>query len=65
LEEPNKWSSWFHDFLAQCFQQNPQRRSSATELLQHPFIQRAAQKKQMEELLKMAFVLRITEGLEC
>lgn len=65
LAKPNMWSSLFTDFLARCFQPKPQHRATAAELLQHPFLQKAAPRKQMESLLKMAFMLKATEGFEC
>ena len=42
LKEPHKWSADFHDFLRVCLQKNPDKRPSASELLQvHPFLTRA------------------------
>ena len=39
LAEPDAWSDNFNDFLAQCLQKDPDQRPSATELLEHPFVQ--------------------------
>eukprot|EP00027_Filamoeba_sp_ATCC50430_P000309 CAMPEP_0168556782 /NCGR_PEP_ID=MMETSP0413-20121227/9067_1 /TAXON_ID=136452 /ORGANISM="Filamoeba nolandi, Strain NC-AS-23-1" /LENGTH=446 /DNA_ID=CAMNT_0008587753 /DNA_START=170 /DNA_END=1510 /DNA_ORIENTATION=+ len=38
LKEPQKWSKDFNDFIERCLQKNPMERSSAKQLLNHPFI---------------------------
>ncbi|KAI8818716.1 uncharacterized protein EV422DRAFT_536612 [Fimicolochytrium jonesii] len=38
LENEEKWSSQFKDFIAQCLIKNPNQRPSAEQLLKHPFI---------------------------
>ncbi|PXF43948.1 Serine/threonine-protein kinase pakC [Gracilariopsis chorda] len=45
LREPNRWSAEFRDFVAQCLVVNPARRASASQLLSHPFLKRAAEKE--------------------
>ncbi|KAG1693989.1 hypothetical protein DVH05_022007 [Phytophthora capsici] len=40
LREPTKYSAEFRDFLAVCLKKDPQERSSAENLLRHPFIAR-------------------------
>jgi hypothetical protein len=52
LREPEKWSSTFKDFLAAALAKSPQKRASADELLEHPFIQKACDTKFIVELLK-------------
>jgi serine/threonine protein kinase len=52
LREPEKWSSTFKDFLALALAKNPQKRASADELLNHPFIQKACDPKFITNLLK-------------
>jgi len=52
LREPEKWSSTFKDFLALALAKNPQKRASADELLNHPFIQKACDTKFIVNLLK-------------
>lgn len=52
LREPEKWSSTFKDFLAAALAKSPQKRASADELLEHPFIQKACDTKFLVELLK-------------
>ncbi|CAN8063518.1 unnamed protein product [Agarophyton chilense] len=47
LREPAKWSSEFVDFVAQCLVVNPVRRASASQLLSHPFLKRAAEKEEV------------------
>ena len=41
LQEPEEWSEEFHDFLDGCLQKDPKLRKTASELLEHPFIQKA------------------------
>jgi len=52
LREPEKWSNTFKDFLACALAKNPQKRASADELLNHPFIQKACDTKFLVELIK-------------
>eukprot|EP01099_Mayorella_cantabrigiensis_P004921 TRINITY_DN3791_c0_g1_i1.p1 TRINITY_DN3791_c0_g1~~TRINITY_DN3791_c0_g1_i1.p1 ORF type:complete len:405 (+),score=100.11 TRINITY_DN3791_c0_g1_i1:138-1352(+) len=39
LQDKDKWSSDFHDFIAKCLTKEPENRPSAEELLKHPFVQ--------------------------
>lgn len=41
LTEPAKWSTEFNEFVGLCLRKNPTERPSASELLNHPFIQKA------------------------
>ncbi|KAM4692234.1 serine/threonine-protein kinase 4 [Rhinophrynus dorsalis] len=41
FRKPELWSKKFIEFINQCLVKNPEQRSSATELLQHPFIKTA------------------------
>jgi len=41
LREPTKWSPEFNDFISWCLVLNPARRASASQLLTHPFLQKA------------------------
>lgn len=41
LSEAGRWSPEFRDFLSCCLVLNPTRRSSATQLLNHPFLSKA------------------------
>uniref|UniRef100_A0A914URK6 Protein kinase domain-containing protein n=1 Tax=Plectus sambesii TaxID=2011161 RepID=A0A914URK6_9BILA len=41
LDEPNKWSMYFNDFLKRCLVKIPSQRCTATDLLSHPFIRDA------------------------
>lgn len=38
LKNKEKWSSEFNDFVEKCLIYEPEKRPSAKELLQHPFI---------------------------
>lgn len=47
LKDRGAWSNEFHDFIAKCLMTNPQRRASATQLLAHPFLLKAADRLTM------------------
>ena len=42
LRDPSKWSNVFHDFLSKCLEKDSKLRPSATEMLQHPFLELAS-----------------------
>lgn len=42
LNDKDKWSANFHDFIAQCLIKDPKDRPTAATLLNHPFIKGAA-----------------------
>jgi serine/threonine protein kinase len=45
LPNPEKWSKDFIDFLRQCLVKDPEKRPSATELFEHPFIKKKRRKE--------------------
>jgi len=52
LPDPSAWSADFNDFLKVCLVKNPDKRPSATELLQsHPFILKAKSKAIIAQLV--------------
>ncbi|XP_013774676.1 serine/threonine-protein kinase 10-like isoform X2 [Limulus polyphemus] len=51
LDRPSKWSKEFNDFLATCLVKDPQQRLSAEDLLKHPFIANAVDRKPLIELI--------------
>lgn len=51
LQEPDQASPELRDFLAQALQLSPEKRPSAKQLLQHPFLKKAAPPKDMLVLL--------------
>ncbi|XP_015914711.1 serine/threonine-protein kinase 10 [Parasteatoda tepidariorum] len=51
LTQPSKWSKQFNDFLTKCLIKDPQKRSSAKELLEHPFIASALDNRPLRELI--------------
>lgn len=57
LKNKRRWSSEYHDFVSKCLVKKPQDRSSATELLSHPFLQL------VEETAKEQFAEYITDWL--
>jgi len=38
LKEPQNWSQEFQDFISCCLIKDPEKRSTAKQLLEHPFI---------------------------
>eukprot|EP00485_Elphidium_margaritaceum_P023631 CAMPEP_0202713588 /NCGR_PEP_ID=MMETSP1385-20130828/56610_1 /ASSEMBLY_ACC=CAM_ASM_000861 /TAXON_ID=933848 /ORGANISM="Elphidium margaritaceum" /LENGTH=502 /DNA_ID=CAMNT_0049373991 /DNA_START=31 /DNA_END=1539 /DNA_ORIENTATION=- len=51
LQQPSKWSTEMHSFLAHCLQKDPDVRSPAADLLKHPFIKRAGKKHVIQQLV--------------
>eukprot|EP01027_Heterolobosea_sp_BB2_P006096 GEZU01009247.1.p2 GENE.GEZU01009247.1~~GEZU01009247.1.p2 ORF type:complete len:124 (+),score=37.93 GEZU01009247.1:263-634(+) len=41
LRDPEKWSNTFKDFISSCLTKNPEKRATAKEMLNHPFIAKA------------------------
>ncbi|XP_078668207.1 serine/threonine-protein kinase 10-like isoform X2 [Branchiostoma floridae x Branchiostoma belcheri] len=65
LEDPGRWSREFADFLKQCLQKIPEGRPSARELLTHPFVRTAEEKKPIRDLVaeaKAEVVEEVVEG---
>lgn len=57
LENPQLWSNHFQEFMAKCLQKDPFKRETATELLQHPFLNQAVDtKKMMQKILSEVFL---------
>jgi len=56
LEMPDSWSDDFKDLLSKMLVIDPQKRGTAADLLQHPWIQTADTRKSMQELLHALFV---------
>ncbi|KAJ3386057.1 hypothetical protein HDU84_001825 [Entophlyctis sp. JEL0112] len=57
LSKPKNWSKVFVDFIAACLIKDPTKRPSAQEILQHPFMTKAAglpRQKIMQELVQKA-----------
>lgn len=49
--EGGTWSKDFRDFVAQCLTKDPDRRSSAKELLKHKFVKNAGRTEALQELI--------------
>ncbi|KAI8872917.1 Pkinase-domain-containing protein, partial [Ramicandelaber brevisporus] len=54
IENPENLSLIFRDFLNKCLEVNPDRRPSASELLHHPFIQKADNLRSLIPLIQEA-----------
>lgn len=67
LAQPSKWSKDFRDFLSLCLIKDPHQRPSAEDLLKHPFIANAIDKKPVKDLIseyKAEVVEEVTEEQE-
>eukprot|EP00053_Salpingoeca_punica_P006690 m.62773 g.62773 ORF g.62773 m.62773 type:complete len:508 (-) comp13809_c1_seq1:47-1570(-) len=54
LQHPENLSETFKNFLSRCLEMNADKRGSATELLQHPFLKQAAPLSSIVPLIKAA-----------
>mmetsp|Transcript_15697 Transcript_15697/g.38097 ORF Transcript_15697/g.38097 Transcript_15697/m.38097 type:complete len:518 (+) Transcript_15697:95-1648(+) len=52
LKQPSKYSSLFTEFFGKCLAVEPSKRGSASELLQHPFLQRAVPQQHIAMLVQ-------------
>ncbi|KAK6638971.1 hypothetical protein RUM43_007241 [Polyplax serrata] len=51
LDQPTHWSKEFNEFVAKCLVKDPSQRSTAEDLLKHPFICNATDSKPVRDLL--------------
>jgi len=51
LQNQNEWTQEMHSFLALCLEKDPQKRSTAADLLKHPFIKNAGKKTIIQQLV--------------
>lgn len=51
LDNPACWSIFFNDFLAQCLVKNPAERKTAMQILSHPFVANATDRRPILALL--------------
>ncbi|XP_074614621.1 serine/threonine-protein kinase 10-like [Acropora palmata] len=61
LQAKNKWSKDFHDFLSLCVVKSADMRTSAGQLLEHPFIANVTDNKPLKELYNEAKAVVIEE----
>uniref|UniRef100_A0A8C7NP09 non-specific serine/threonine protein kinase n=1 Tax=Oncorhynchus mykiss TaxID=8022 RepID=A0A8C7NP09_ONCMY len=54
LEQPNKWSQEFKDFLKKSLDKNPESRPNAAQLLEHPFVCSVKTNRPLRELVAEA-----------
>lgn len=54
LKEPEKWSDTFKNFLSCCLELDPQKRATAQELLDHPFLKLACPRRNLTPLILKA-----------
>lgn len=63
LDFPSRWSKEFNDFLTLCLNKDPTKRPTASELLDHPFINDATDVKPVRDLI-LEFKAEIVEEVE-
>ena len=51
LDHPARWSKDFNDFLKLCLVKDPHKRPTIEDLLKHPFVKHAVDKKPVLDLL--------------
>lgn len=61
FKHPNEWSATFRDFIAKLLEFDQNVRPSATELLDHEFLNKATTRKRMEKVLSNIFLQGIEE----
>ncbi|XP_008319427.1 serine/threonine-protein kinase 4-like isoform X2 [Cynoglossus semilaevis] len=59
FRNPNLWSPAFRDFVEQCLVKNPEKRATATQLLQHPFIKSAKPSSILRSLITDAMEIKL------
>jgi len=52
LTDPSKWSDDFQDFISRCVATDAADRDTADQLLEHPFIQKAADEEKLSTIVK-------------
>ena len=58
FNQPGKWSSEFIEFVSRCLVKNPEKRATASELLQHDFIKNAKSPDILAEMIAEAQQIR-------
>lgn len=54
LDQPDKWSQEFKDFLKKALDKNPETRPTAAQLLEHPFVKSVTSNRPLRELVAEA-----------
>ncbi|XP_031553292.1 serine/threonine-protein kinase 3-like [Actinia tenebrosa] len=62
FKDPERWSEEFRDFVAKCLVKNPEERATASQLLQHPFIQGAKQPGVLTNMIQEALTIMAEES---
>nr|XP_019952118.1 PREDICTED: serine/threonine-protein kinase 4 [Paralichthys olivaceus] len=59
FRNPDLWSKSFEDFVSQCLVKNPEKRATATQLLQHEFIKSAKPSSILRDLITDAMEIKL------
>ncbi|KAK3708853.1 hypothetical protein QZH41_016286, partial [Actinostola sp. cb2023] len=62
FKDPGRWSEDFRDFVAKCLVKNPDERATASQLLQHPFIQSAKNTNVLNNMVQEALTIMAEES---
>ncbi|XP_034539445.1 D-hydantoinase/dihydropyrimidinase-like, partial [Notolabrus celidotus] len=54
LDNPNKWSPEFKDFLKRALDKNPETRPTAAQMMEHPFVRSVTSNRPLRELVAEA-----------
>ncbi|KYQ92240.1 putative protein serine/threonine kinase [Tieghemostelium lacteum] len=58
FNDPKKWSPLLNDFLAKCLDKDPEKRSSPSELLHHPFLRKVKGPEVLGDLVSQLFRIK-------
>jgi len=61
FKNPAQWTKDFKQFIAVCLETDPEKRATAHELLQHPFLAKADTRKGMKKILSHIFLQNTME----
>ncbi|KAF6737954.1 Serine/threonine-protein kinase 3 [Oryzias melastigma] len=64
FRKPELWSDEFTDFVKKCLVKNPEQRATATQLLQHPFINQAKPVTILRDLITEAMEMKAKKQQE-
>lgn len=60
--DPSMYSEHFQDFISQCLQKDPLKRSSAIDLLMHPFVANAEKPSDLEEQISVTLNDKVNDS---
>ncbi|KAK5578621.1 hypothetical protein RB653_008293 [Dictyostelium firmibasis] len=64
LDRPERWSEQFTQFLNLCLEMDPSKRSTAEQLLKHPWINLSENPETMKKILAQIFIANVMNHLD-